>query len=227
MTLTIQSAEPEHAIETLEIGSICRDVQVRIKTDPRTVDDYHRALNDDPPAKFPPVVCFREKKTGALYLADGNHRLESRLKNGEATIEAEVRIGGKREALAYALGSSKGHGLRFSNADKRKAATLALKDSKLKKLSDNQISALIGVSQPFISKLRAELITVITPPSDDAAPAADPAPSSKRAAPLDLERLVGRFRKLLTEVPEDMRTDFGVKILAIFEENGTKSTAAE
>jgi predicted transcriptional regulator len=212
--LSIQAVDP--ALEIIEIASINRDVQVRIKTDPGTVDDYHRALNADPPASFPRIVCFRDPKTGTIFLADGNHRLESRIKNGETTIEAEVREGGKREALAYALGSSKGHGLRFSNADKRKAVTLAfaLKGSDKKKLSDNQIAALVGVSQPFVSNLRkreAKPITVITP---EAKPGADPTP---QAGPT-IDRLVTRFRKLLGEVPENEHAAFSERVLSVLSE---------
>lgn len=213
MTLAIQSAEPEHAIEMVAIERIDRSVQVRVKTDARTVDDYHRAMiemEEDPSLRrFPPVVLFREKKTGVLYLADGNHRLEARSRIS-AEIEAEIREGGKREALAYAIGSSKGHGLRFSNADKRKAVTLAFKDSKLKKMSDNQLSALIGVSQPFVSKLRGEAITVITPPSDDAAPAEPSAPPEPTT-----DRFVARFRKLLGEVPDAERAAFSEQVLSV------------
>jgi hypothetical protein len=215
--LDIRAVDP--VIETLEIQSIDRSVQVRIKTDRATVEDYARALLADPPATFPPVICFRDRKTGNVYLADGNHRLESRLKNGETAIEADVREGGKREALAYALGSSKGHGLRFSNADKRKAVALALTDSKLKKLSDNSIAGLIGVSQPFVSKLRGELITVIKPTADEGnetpAAATDNPPK-----PIDnLPRLVDQFRKLLGKVPEETRTAFADRVVAILSES--------
>jgi hypothetical protein len=117
--------------------------------------------------------------------------------------------------------------LRFSNADKRKAATLALKDSKLKK-SDNQIAALIGVSQPFVSKLRKELeakpITVITPAGDDGVPAKDAAPLSKPAVGFD--RIVAKFRALLSSVPESERAAFSDQVVAILADR-SESTAAE
>lgn len=192
------------SIETIEIASIDRSVQVRVKTDRSVVDDYWRALNEDPPADFPKIICFRDPKTSATYLADGNHRLESRIKNGEKMIEAEIREGGKREALAYALGSSKGHGLRFSNACKRNAVLLALKDAKLKKMTDQQIADLIGVSQPFVWKLRkSTAITVID--SDE-----EPPPSDHKLA-----QLVTKFRRIFGEVPEQDRARFQDQILEI------------
>lgn len=211
------------AIETLEIASINRDVQVRVKTDRSTVEDYARALLADPPAVFPPIIVFRDKKTGTLWLSDGNHRLESQLKIGATTIDAEVRDGGKREALAYAMGSSKGHGLRFSNADKRKAVGLALKDSKLKKNSDNAIAAMIGVSQPFVSKLRQQLITVIAPePATDAEPSSDDRADSSKApqepdADAMLMRLVKRVSMLVAQCPESKRVEMWAQVGALFE----------
>jgi hypothetical protein len=217
--LEIQAVDP---IETVEIASINRDVQVRVRTDRGTVDDYARAMASG--ATFPPIVCFRDKKTGTVLVADGNHRLDARLKNGDATIEAEVREGGKREALAYAVGSSKGHGLRFGNADKRKAVTLALGDSKLKKMSDNALADLIGVSQPFVSKLRASLITVISaePKTDAESVPGMSAPDDHEAALL--AKLMKQVERLIAQCPETKRVDFWTKITALFE---SKNEAAE
>jgi hypothetical protein len=195
-----------------------------VKTDRSTVEDYARALLADPPAVFPPVIVFRDKKTGTLWLSDGNHRLESRLKIGATNIEAEVREGGKREALAYAMGSSKGHGLRFSNADKRKAVGLALKDSKLKRNSDNAIAAMIGVSQPFVSKLRQQLITVIAPePAEDGDASDNPNASSSSPPTLSadadatLMRLVKRVTSLVAQCPESKRVEMWAQIGVLFE----------
>jgi hypothetical protein len=219
LTAALQIEAVDPVIETLEISAISRDVQVRVKTDRSTVEDYARAMLADPDARWPVVICFREKRTGAVFLSDGNHRLEARALNGETTIVAEVRDGGKREALAYAVGSSKGHGLRFSNADKRKAGGLALKDSKLKKLSDNQLAALIGVSQPFISKLRAELITVISAGAAEAPAAVAPEP--EQPEPVDpLPRLLASFRRLLGQVPADSRAAFSEQVLELLSATG-------
>lgn len=209
--LQIEAVDP--VVETLEISAIDRTVQIRIKTDRGTVEDYQRALASG--AVFPPVVVFRDKKTGTLYLSDGNHRLDSRILNGDTTIEAIVHEGGKAQALAHGLGSSKGHGLRFSNADKRKAVGLALKDSKLKKLSDNQLSALIGVSQPFVSKLRGELITVIAPEPGDA-PGSEPGEQREPAPEADpLTRPLAKLKALVALVPASERQRFADLALSL------------
>jgi hypothetical protein len=213
--LEIRAVDP---IETIEIAAINRDVQVRVKTDRGVVDDYHRALVSG--AVFPPIVVFRDKKTGAVLLADGNHRLDSRIKNGETTIDAEVREGGRREALAYAVGSSKGHGLRFSNADKRNAVTLALKDSKLKKLKDTELADLIGVSQPFVWKLRGAITVIKSEPAEREPERGEP--GNAPAQPDVCERLIAKFRRLLGEVPEQDRSRFGEQVLELLSAEATK-----
>lgn len=212
MTAALQIEAVDPVIETLEIASINRDVQIRIKTDRGTVEDYQRALASG--AVFPPVVVFRDKKTGTLYLSDGNHRLESRVLNGDTTIEAIVHEGGKAKALAHGLGSSKGHGLRFSNADKRKAVELALKDSKLSKLKDQAIADLIGVSQPFVWKLRSS-ITDIKPepgetPASDASEPREPAPE-----PDVLEKPLAKLKAIVALVPAGERQRFADLALSL------------
>jgi hypothetical protein len=207
--LQIEAVDP--VVETLEISAIDRSVQIRIKTDRGTVEDYQRALVAG--AVFPPVVVFREKKTGTLFLSDGNHRLESRLLNGDTTIEAIVHDGGKRAALAHGLGSSKGHGLRFSNACKRNAVLLALKDSKLTKLKDQDIADLIGVSQPFVWKLRSSITVIKSAPAE--APADAPEQSEPAPEPDACERAVSKFKRLLRDVSDDDRVRFGEAVLAL------------
>jgi hypothetical protein len=218
--LQLEAVEP--VIETLEIASIDRTVQVRVKTDRGTVEDYARAMAADPPASFPPVVVFRCKKTGALYLSDGNHRLEARSLNGETTIDAIVHEGGRREALAHAVGSSKGHGLRFSNADKNRAVSLALKDSKLKKLSDNQLASMIGVSQPFVSKLRASLITVIRPEPEADAEQATPVPELTDPEAALVVLLLKKCERIVSQCPESKREEFSKSVAALLAHTGSE-----
>lgn len=209
MTATADTIE--HSIEVVEIASINRDVQVRVKTDRSTVEAYALAMKCDN-AVFPPITVFKIKDV--LHLADGAHRLEARLKLGETTIQAEVREGGsKRDVLAYAVTSAKAFGLRFSNADKRKAATLLLTDSSYKKKSDHFLADMLGVSQPFISKIRAQLITVITPSEHSAA---------ETGAVVDAEtvivtKLLAKVSKLAAQVPESKRVEFIAIVNSLFQ----------
>lgn len=210
MTATATADTIEHAIEVIEIASINRDIQVRVKTDRSTVDSY--ALEMKCGVEFPPITVFRVK--GELHLGDGAHRILARLKLGETTINAEVRDGAtKRDVLAYAVSSAKAFGLRFSNADKRKAATLLLTDSSFKKKSDHFLADMLGVSQPFISKIRAALITVIAPGEGDegnASTSADP-------ETVIVTKLLARVAKLAAQVPEAKRLEFIAAVTGMLE----------
>ena len=63
--------------------------------DPERVERYRRSID-----RLAPVVVF-ETEDG-LLLADGYHRIAAAVREGQATIEAEVRKGTRKEALEYA-----------------------------------------------------------------------------------------------------------------------------
>jgi ParB-like nuclease family protein len=73
----------------------------RVPTDPEAhlnperVERYARMLDT-----LPPVVVF-DTPQGPL-LADGYHRLAAARRSGLETVEAEVRVGSRQEALRYA-----------------------------------------------------------------------------------------------------------------------------
>lgn len=109
---------------------------------------------------FPPVVVFHD---GVDYwLADGFHRARGADHAGLAEIEADVRPGSQADAQLFSFAANNAHGLRRSNADKRRAVTGALKHPVSSKWSDNQIAKHCGVSQPFVSGIRGSLQTVIS-----------------------------------------------------------------
>ena len=105
--------------------------------------------------KFPPLVVFDDGKN--LLLSDGRHRYEAYLRAEVETIEVNIYEGNERDAILYAAGSNADHGLRRSNADKRKAVTTLLMDSEWGNLSDSEIGQKCLVTQPFVSKVRREL----------------------------------------------------------------------
>jgi ParB-like chromosome segregation protein Spo0J len=63
---------------------------------PEQVERYRRSID-----RLPPVVVFETEE--GLLLADGHHRLAAAAAAGRETIEAEVRIGTRSDALAYAV----------------------------------------------------------------------------------------------------------------------------
>jgi hypothetical protein len=124
--------------------------QIRARIDTDSVDEYAHAMLDG--AKFPPVVVFHD---GNEYiLADGFHRVMAGARNGFKDIEADVRKGTKSDALKYALGANTTHGLKRTNADKRRSVELAL--SEWPKLSDRELSNICAVSDSLVLTVRRE-----------------------------------------------------------------------
>ena len=110
------------AIEKIKIADLA-PIQTRAETDAATVAEYAERMRDG--AKFPPVRVFCDAEANTLWLADGIHRVEAAKAIGCKAVKAEVSAGTKTDALRFALGANATHGLRRSNADKRKALEMA------------------------------------------------------------------------------------------------------
>ena len=138
----------------LKLSQIKRDgnTQARLNLNHEAVEDYSVAMREG--AAFPPVVVFHD---GEYYwLADGFHRCAAADYAGIGAIEADIRTGGRREALRYAFGANKRHGVRPTREDKRHALNLALDDETLCGLPNRELAGEIGVSEGFIRKVKRE-----------------------------------------------------------------------
>ena len=111
-------------------------------------------------SNFPPVLVFDDGEK--LILADGFHRHAAAVKEGRGHILAEIRKGTRSDAVRAALSANSHHGLRLSNADKRRCVRLALEE--FGKLSDRQVADVCGISHPFVGKVRRQLETVSSSP---------------------------------------------------------------
>lgn len=137
-------------IKKLKVTEIVTDAgtQVRAGLNGGTVADYAEALAEG--AKFPPVVVFHD---GSRFIAaDGFHRIQAAIQTGAALIECEVRTGGKTEALKFALGCNAHHGLRRTNADKRHAVGLALRE--FPTASNAAIAEMCLVGHELVAEIR-------------------------------------------------------------------------
>lgn len=105
---------------------------------------------------FPPLVVFHEGE--AYWLAEGFHRHHAAQEAGLAEMPCEVRPGDLREAILHSVGSNATHGLRRSNADKRRAALILLEDSEWSTWSDREIARRCAVDNSFVSRLRSSLL---------------------------------------------------------------------
>lgn len=127
------------------------DIQARVSIHHPTVKAYaeRMAAGDT----FPAVIVFFDGQIH--WLADGFHRLRASRIARRQQISVELRQGTRRDALQFAIGANANHGLRRSNADKRRAVQLALKE--FPEMSDRAIAAMAKVSAPLICAVRREL----------------------------------------------------------------------
>ncbi len=129
------------------------DTQARVQLDWIALDEYAAAMAEG--AQFPPVIVYQD--AGGYWLADGFHRLEAAKRAGRGWLEAEVRQGSRRDALLFACGANASHGVRRTNADKRRAVTLLLEDAEWSHWSDREIARRCNVSNQYVSELRQKL----------------------------------------------------------------------
>jgi uncharacterized ParB-like nuclease family protein len=128
--------------------------QSRIAISTKVVSEYAEAIQAG--AIFPPVVVFNE---GADYwLADGFHRFHAHSKAGNTSIAAKVHRGTNRDAVLYSLGANGAHGLRRTNADKRKAVETLLADAEWTAWTDHKVAEACGVSVPFVGSVRSPAV---------------------------------------------------------------------
>ena len=149
-------------IDTIRLDWITRDSELQ----PR------EGLNDDPIGQyaeqmmagvvFPPVVVYWDQQEQRYWLSQGFHRCAAAEAAELTTILAEFRQGSRDDALWDALGSNREFdavGQRRSNRDKQRAVQKALKARP--HLSDRQIAEHVGVTHPYVMKLR-RVVTVTT-----------------------------------------------------------------
>lgn len=138
--------------KSIKIASIRIDggTQARASLDQSTVHEYAEAMERGD--SFPPVVVYFDGS--AYWLADGFHRYFGSQKIGALNIDADVRNGTKRDAILFSLSANANHGLRRTNADKRKAVETLLADEEWSKWSDRKIAEACGVGHPMVAAMR-------------------------------------------------------------------------
>ncbi len=91
------------------------------------------------------------------YVVDGFHRVEAHGQEGRKAIRARIRRGTLRDAILLSVGANARHGLRRTNADKRRAVETLLKDAEWSKWGNREISRRCGVDEGTVRRIRAEL----------------------------------------------------------------------
>lgn len=127
--------------------------QMRVALNDAVVADYTQLVKDC--VDLDPIVVFYDGKN--TWPGDGFHRIAGYRAAGAFEIDATVYDGTQRDAILYAVGANARHGLHRSPADKRKAVQTLLADAEWSKWSQMEIAKACAVSQPFVSRLIAEM----------------------------------------------------------------------
>lgn len=141
-------------IKVLNLGAVVLDprLQSRTETNEQTIEDYSDAIKMGD--EFPPLLVYF---CGTHYwLVDGYHRYHAHKKAGKAGVTCDVVNGTFTDAVLKAASVNAKHGMRRTHADKRKAVMTLLDDFEWQRWSNIEIAEHCGVSQSFVSNLRAD-----------------------------------------------------------------------
>jgi hypothetical protein len=137
------------------------DTQPRVEIDREVVADYAARMKAGD--EFPPITIFRDKGDDSAWpVGDGFHRIEAAEQCDKKTISCVIRdvpdgSNATREARLYAAGANAEHGLRRSNADKRRAVEMLLGDPEWFAKSNRLIGKHAKVDHKTVGSIRAEL----------------------------------------------------------------------
>ena len=129
--------------------------QTRARLDQDAVEEYAEIMIGQSNRTLPPIIVY-EDTANMLWLADGFHRVSAALKNGQTEIAAEVSLGTRLDALMHSLGANQMHGVRRTNADKRRSIEVALGEETLRERSSREIAELCGVGHQLVDTVRRE-----------------------------------------------------------------------
>jgi hypothetical protein len=127
--------------------------QQRITLNQEVVIEYAEAMRQGD--QFPPVNLTYDGTN--YWLTDGFHTTEAAWSIGVVDIEAIITNGSQRDAVLASVGVNSAHGLRRSNADKRRAVLTLLEDQEWKLWSDREISRRCKVHHSTVAKIRDDL----------------------------------------------------------------------
>lgn len=146
--------------KTLKLDEIRIDggTQPRVAIDEGIVDEYAEQYSNG--VDLLPVTVFFDGT--AYWLADGFHRYWANRRIDCEYIFTEVHPGTQRDAILYSVGANAAHGLRRTNADKRKAVLTLLEDKEWGAWSDSDIARQCRVNQSTVTRHRASLMQCIS-----------------------------------------------------------------
>jgi hypothetical protein len=141
-----------------------------------------------------------------LFLTDGWHRLSALMRAGRKSARCLIRAGDENAARLASASANQGHGLRRSDADKRRAVLLALEAEP--GWSDDAVANHCGVSARLVRRMRGDPADPpnCEPTSDAGKPDASPAPARRKNVPdVDRETLVSELERLFSRADRRSR----------------------
>ena len=136
----------------IEISKIRIDggTQPRGELHSSAIEEYAEAyLAGD---QFPPVTLFYDGDD--YWLADGFHRVAAAKAAGKTEVCEHIIPGTRRDAILFAVSANAQHGLRRSNADKRRAVEMLLRDDEWSKWSSREIARRCAVHHQMVEEIR-------------------------------------------------------------------------
>lgn len=136
----------------IELSKIRIDggTQPRAELHQETVAEYAEAYKSG--TDLPPVMLFYDGSE--FWLADGFHRFFGAKAAGITAIAENITPGTLRDAILYSLSANSKHGLKRSNADKRKAVQTMLDDAEWSQWSSREIAKHCSVGHPLVEEMR-------------------------------------------------------------------------
>jgi hypothetical protein len=122
-------------------------LQTRATTNSLYIDEIAERMQAGD--EFPPIIVFQSN--GDAWLSDGVHRLDGAIKS-KTKLSVDLRTGTREQAVEFACGANKGHGLKRTREDKRRSVVLAL--ATFPDRSSRAIAELCGVADSFVGDVR-------------------------------------------------------------------------
>lgn len=139
----------------LALIELSSGTQSRAGYDEPTLAEYVLAWERG--VQFPPIELYYDGEK--YHLADGFHRVASRkqAKLPGSTIAAIVHQGTRRDAVLHSVGANATHGLRRTNADKRRAVMTLLRDPEWSNWTNTALAQACGVDEGLVRLIKSEL----------------------------------------------------------------------
>jgi hypothetical protein len=144
--------------KTIAFNSIRIDggTQQRAEINTEVVAEYQAAYESG--HEMPPMRVFFDGVHH--WLAGGFHRFHAQARLNVKEVTVDCTDGTLEDAILFAVGDNSTHGLRRTNADKRKAVMTMLTHETWRNWADHAIAAKCAVDQKTVSRYRAELASI-------------------------------------------------------------------